>query len=1731
MKKNKYLQIFNYLLEFSKIRSKPVRDIETQETQYPEKLWLNEIPANDLFENVIRDNFIHDNDYWIKVRKPKEPEKPAFAELPNKLQLWVELSSLLNEEEGPTLKETIEVEGTTLSKTDFPEVDKELERYINERWLDDLIDYKDKIAEYEREYKLYETLNNTYKQLFRIYNKAQQFGEEYELVVGVGLLNFKENPDKPKIFRHVITQRCDINFEYSQKESQIYVSPNIESSPQMETDSIIDLFEQFDSQNIIDAERAVENYIKEKEIGHLFFDGLILDTLQLFADRFSPDGKFVNNIEKPNTIETKPTIHYSPALLLRKRNTKSFTALYEKIIENIENEGDEVEIPSIDDLIYIQENPVDRHSNTDLSNSLNSDDTIYFPKEYNDEQIEIIKRASRNKKVLVQGPPGTGKSHTIANLICHLLAKGKKVLITAYTKRALEVLKEKLPEEFQNLAVNLLSGDSASMQDLQSSVNAINDELSRANLTDYQNEIVRLNNDLSEVREKIAFNTNELIKIKEKATRQQEINSVYIGTLTEIAEKLEADSVKFEWYKDSFCDIENKDAINDLQRFIELNTKYSQIDVSEFDYYVPDKKYLPLVEQIRQYQESVNRLTYHASKEEHILIRCSDYSKLESMLSELAGLYNQAERLQIDFAESLITSYLQGNAYQWRQKLDSSSQILKRIQVIDLKRIDRDIEITYNLNNSLKQLKNDAQVLLKYLNEGNSLSGLSFNVKKPFLSKELKEKLYFIESVRVNGSPCDTVEEFEAVIRDIELQQDFGEISQLWNSEIPKGNSYSNKLSFFNNIHSEVKRLIELIDKSEQLRSNIEAFSNIKIKPFDKSALNVLIQETEYNYLLKIVNGFKELINKAEDYLNQNNIHPISEKILRIFKQIDHQSYEQILNNLESISNKKAEYQDFKTLQIRLQNIFPNLIENILSEKFTRDNLSEFQQAIYFRHAQNEIRKFMDVNYEERLFNDLKEYERKKKKFISKIASKKAWCEVLQKLQQNRAIRQHLEAWVQAVKKIGKTGRGKRALKFRKVAQQQMDKCKSSVPCWIMPLYKVAETIQPEQKMYDYVIIDEASQLGPDAIFLLYISKNIIIVGDDKQTSPEYVGVDANTMTPYINRHLKDIPFKDYYGPEFSFFDHARRFCDSVTVLREHFRCMPEIIEFSNKHFYAPEGKGLYPLKQYSEKRLEPLQTVFCQNGYTEGTGARIINKPEANKIVETIANLIEDGRYFYLDDKGIKKPKTFGIITLQGNQQAAIIENLLLKKIGESEFHKRKIVCGNSASFQGDERDIIFLSLVTAHNHNRSAFVKPEDERRFNVAVSRAKEQIWLFHSVELEDLSNNNDLRYKLLDHLKNYNTPYFINKHLIPVPKIKTKGTQPSPYGSWFEVEVRNDIIAKGYSIIPQYEVAKGKYRIDLVALLPDGTKIAIECDGDKYHGDDQYRNDIMRQKVLERCGWQFFRVRGYEYYTNRGKALEPLWKLFQEMTKNEGPIQSLVENLKTKEFEMNTSNIVKKTNESYYRSPNIEPDLFNRVEHNIKTERREAPKETKQTINLSNKNRSKDCTEMLIFTNQHNVYKLKNSRFDRIEDITEKVEYEEGEKPVYITGTYNYSGFLITAYENGKVAKVFMTSYRTQTNRKRLKNAYSDASKLIFIEHIETDIDLIAISTIDKVLLFNTADINPKESPKSLGVQVMKPKANSRLKVIKKPNQVKFKDFEYYRKHIPATGNYILKYDEY
>ena len=168
------------------------------------------------------------------------------------------------------------------------------------------------------------------------------------------------------------------------------------------------------------------------------------------------------------------------------------------------------------------------------------------------------------------------------------------------------------------------------------------------------------------------------------------------------------------------------------------------------------------------------------------------------------------------------------------------------------------------------------------------------------------------------------------------------------------------------------------------------------------------------------------------------------------------------------------------------------------------------------------------------------------------------------------------------------------------------------------------------------------------------------------------------------------------------------------------------------------------------------------------------------------------------------------------------------------------------------------------------------------------------------------------------------------------------------------------------------------------------------------------------------------------------------------------------------------------------------------------------------------RNKD--ELLLFSDKANVYKI---RVHDLEDHKASVlgeylpnilELDEDEKIIYMVIAGEYEGYMLFAFENGKIAKIFMNSYATKTNRKKLINAYSKLSNLVKIMYLADDLDLVAYSDIGKVLVFSTSCINPKSARDSQGVQMLKEKKGSKMVDIKTLDQAKLSDVEYYRTKI-------------
>lgn len=417
------------------------------------------------------------------------------------------------------------------------------------------------------------------------------------------------------------------------------------------------------------------------------------------------------------------------------------------------------------------------------------------------------------------------------------------------------------------------------------------------------------------------------------------------------------------------------------------------------------------------------------------------------------------------------------------------------------------------------------------------------------------------------------------------------------------------------------------------------------------------------------------------------------------------------------------------------------------------------------------------------------------------------------------------------------------------------------LPAWVMPLHKLWDTVDAQPGMFDTVIVDEASQAGIDSLALLLLAKRIVVVGDDKQNSPEAVGVLEDDIARLAREHLNQFRFRDEFRPDTSLFDHAERAFGSLISLREHFRCVPEIIRFSNDLCYR--DAPLVPLRQAPPNRLSPVRSKFIAEGVCEGEGQRIRNRAEAEALVEVIQSLVEDDAC---------EGKTIGVIALQGHAQAELIENLLAQRLDPKTIEERRLRCGEPATFQGDERDIILLSLVIAPNVQYRALSRLPDQRRFNVAMSRARDQVWLFHSVRQHDLSPE-DLRRKLLNFFERpgHGALDRLSENLDHLEREarrpRRRGNQPEPYESWFEVDVALELLRRKYAVRPQVEIA-GK-RIDLVV---DGIvgRLAVECDGDEWHGAEDYERDMARQRQLERSGWTFARVRESDFYVDRAGA---------------------------------------------------------------------------------------------------------------------------------------------------------------------------------------------------------------------------------------------------------------------
>ena len=507
---------------------------------------------------------------------------------------------------------------------------------------------------------------------------------------------------------------------------------------------------------------------------------------------------------------------------------------------------------------------------------------------------------------------------------------------------------------------------------------------------------------------------------------------------------------------------------------------------------------------------------------------------------------------------------------------------------------------------------------------------------------------------------------------------------------------------------------------------------------------------------------------------------------------------------------------------------------------------------------------------------------------------------------------QALNGWLGLYRKIGK-GTGKLVGKFKDEARRVLLECHQAVPVWIMPLSRALESFELGTITFDVVIIDEASQCDVFGLAAFGLARKVVVIGDHEQVSPYAIGFELDRGQGLIDEFLDGIPNKQLYDGKTSVYDLARqafggiirliaqyledvpngKLYDGQTsvydlakasfggtiCLREHFRCVPEIIQFSNQLCYGGE---ILPLREASTSQVYPHLSAHRVQGAVAKNKTNDAEALEVASLITAICRLEEF------------EGCTIGAICMVGTEQALKIDSILRRRLSAAEYRRRRILCGNASQFQGDERDVVFLSIVDTAAEGETLALRSSDEwkRVYNVAASRARDQLWVVYSMDPHRNLKKGDLRLRLISHAE------------------RGGGESPNGHSSnvkWdsaFEKSLYERLTELRYSVVPKYQI--GEFEVDFLINGGAGTKAVISCDGDRIVSEESVLSRMERQFTLERLGWNFIRLRASEYLMDEARAMRKVVRKLSALKiepladKAEAPPKVVREDLREKIF---------------------------------------------------------------------------------------------------------------------------------------------------------------------------------------------------------------------------------------
>lgn len=435
----------------------------------------------------------------------------------------------------------------------------------------------------------------------------------------------------------------------------------------------------------------------------------------------------------------------------------------------------------------------------------------------------------------------------------------------------------------------------------------------------------------------------------------------------------------------------------------------------------------------------------------------------------------------------------------------------------------------------------------------------------------------------------------------------------------------------------------------------------------------------------------------------------------------------------------------------------------------------------------------------------------------------------------------------------------------RQLIQEMGGDFTTLAPCMLMSPLSIAQYLPANQALFDLVIFDEASQIAPwDGVGAMARGKAVVIAGDPRQMPP----------TSFFNRGADDADDDTDEDLE-SILDECLGASVPQHSLSWHYRSRHEsLITFSNYRYY---GGNLVTFPA-ADTRASAVSWRRVDGTYARGKGGRR-NAAEAQAIVAEVVARLRDPMF-------AASGQSIGVITLNADQQSLVNDLLDAERYADpalDAFFKEDlaepVVVKNLETMQGDERDFIILGIgfgpaepaAKTMSMNFGPLNREGGWRRLNVAASRARREMMVFTSFDpsMIDLGRTSaravaDLRQFI----------EFARDGMSAFPKT-VRGSEGG-YESPFEMYVAEGLRSKGWTIRTQVGVSR--FRIDLGVVHPDRPGdylVGVECDGATYHSAATARDrDKVRASILSELGWTLLRVWSTDWWVDRDRALDRL-----------------------------------------------------------------------------------------------------------------------------------------------------------------------------------------------------------------------------------------------------------------